>query len=426
MRPWLHIMAVLLGVAVVFVSCQKKDETSPTVEITQPAENAIFNVFDTVSVSFNVMDETELVAVSVQLVNSEFIPIGQSVNMNILSNGFSSSTELVIDDKLLPTGDYYVRVLADDGTNEKRGYRKIKVIALPKQRRAIYCSMLAGDIWKVDSLFQGTAPWLQLQHDVKKLVVNSLKDRLTVVGNYSTRTASHSIGSGSLVWSDDAFVVSQIVRYNDLFGYQNEIYTAWYDREVRGYTHTGSLTMNKTTGDYIPELIYVNEDYLVVEMELSGANDHFLFVYHASTKALLWQIDIPMDVKAICGFDDDEVMLFGNENGDAKVLLYNMAYNGYWEPRQLPSGEVITATQLEGKVYSISHADGIYSYTYFPTYLNLIRAGVTYQQVRFDEENGTIVAATGNLLEELTIQGQVANTVSLPDSISSFDFHYTR
>lgn len=426
MRIWIHVVVVLLGVAVVFFSCQKKDETSPTVEITQPAENATFNVFDTIQVSFTVEDETELVAVSVQLVNSDFVPVGESQNVNVPSNGFSGTAELAIDDKLLPTGDYYVKVLADDGTNEKRGYKKVKIIALPKQRRAIYCSMLAGDIWKVDSLFQGTEPWLQLQHDVKKLVVNSLKDRLTVIGNFSTRTANHDIASGALVWSDDAFVVSQIVRYNDLFGYQNDIYTAWYDREVRSYTLAGSLTMNRATGDYIPELIYANDDFLVIEMELSGANNHFLFVYHASTKALLWQIDIPMDVKAICAFDDDEVMLFGNENGDAKVLLYNMANNGYWEPRQLPSGKVTTATELEGKVYAISHTDGIYSYTYSPNYLNLIRAGSSYQQVRFDEDNGTILAATGNLLEEMTVQGQVTNTVSLPDSISSFDIHYTR
>ncbi|MBI1289048.1 MAG: hypothetical protein GC178_15880 [Flavobacteriales bacterium] len=426
MRFWPRTILIFSLFLVALYACRKKDEVFPKVEILQPAENAAFQVFDTIHVSFSVSDETELVSVTVQLINSDLIPAGAQQHVAVPSSSFSGSADLIISDKLLPSGVYYVEVAASDGPNEEKAFQKITVNALHKQRKAIYCALASGTISKVDSLFQGSSPWLQLGHDLKKMVVNSLKDRLTCIGNYSTEIASYNIGSASQVWSDNAFFVSQVQRYTDLLAYKNDIYVGWYDQEVRSYSLSGSLGWARQTGNYRPELIYADDNYLVIEMELLGANDHFIFVYQATTKALLWQMDIPMDVKSICGFDENEVVLFGNDNGNAKVLLYDMSNNSWWQPRQLPVGEVITATKMEGKTYAISHQDGIYAYTYSPNYLNLIKSGGLYQDVSYDEDKGTLIAATGNTLEEMSIQGQLLGTVVQPDSIVSFDIHYTR
>lgn len=419
-------VAFLVLLTVLFSSCRKKDTDPPTVQILQPSENSSFNVFDTITVRFSVHDETELTSVTIKLLNLDQIPVLNSIEADVPGNGFEASAQLVIDDKLLETADYYVTVIARDGTNEKRSFRKARVNALPKQRRGIYCSTAAGQIWKIDSLFQSSTLYLLPGHDILRMSVNSLSDRLTVAGNFSTRIANYDLKTGSMVWSDEVFQVAQTPRYRDLVGHGNDVYAALFDREIRSYGLGGSLTFNQQTGDYRPELIYVDDNFLVIEMELVGANDHFIFVYQASTKALLWQMDIPMDVKAICPFDSDEVMLFGNEGGDAKVLLYNMADNGYWEPRQLPVGEILTACELETKHYAISHADGLYAYTYSPNYLNLIRNGTIYQDVNYDVDNGVIIGATQNVMEEMTMNGNVLNTISLSDSISSFDIHYTR
>ncbi|GEM_PF-1012720 len=431
MRICLHYHGLLcLAIIICSTSCQKKDTVSPSVIILQPLEGANYSVYDTVFVSVTAVDETELVSVSAKLVNANFIPIGASSGLNINPLTNSGTADLVIDDKLIDTGDYYVLVIAFDGTNEQREFRKIRIIGLPKERRAIYFSSSTETgmdaIWKLDSLFQSKVLWVQPNQDVKKLCVNSLDDRLTLIGNYATGLKNYDLKSGSVVWFDNVFTVAQTQRYMDLVSYKRDVFTAIYDREIRKYNLSGGLNFNQPTGIYRPETIYVDNKYFVVEMELVGDNDHFLFVYNASTQVLLWNLDVPMDVISICALQDDEVLLFGNEGGNAKVLHYDMGDNAYWEPRQLPTGRMFGAVKMDGLMFALAHENGLYTYTYSPNYLNLIRGGIVYQNLCFDVDRGTILAATVGSLEELGPSGQLLNTVVHSDSITSIDIHYTR
>ncbi|MCF8463717.1 MAG: hypothetical protein K9G41_02670 [Flavobacteriales bacterium] len=428
MRFYLHLCFVVLVLSV--VSCQKKDTVSPSVAILQPLEGAVYFVYDTVFVSITAVDETELVSVTAKLVDANFIPNGAQSVVNINATTNTGAAELVIDDKLIETAYYYVLVTAFDGANEQREFRKIRIIGLPKERRAIYFSASSGNgmgaVYKLDSLFQASLLWVQLNQDVKKICINSLDDRLTLIGNYSTGLKTYDIKTGAVVWSDDVFPVAQTQRYMDVASYKRDVFTAIYDREIRKYNLSGGLNFNEPTGIYRPETIYVDDNYFVVEMELVGDNDHFLFVYHASTHALLWTLDVPMDVVAICELQDDEVLLFGNEGGNAKVLHYDMGNNEYWEPRQLPTGMLLSAVKMDGLSFAISHENGLYAYTYSPNYLNLMRSGIVYQNVCFDVDRNTLIAASGSSLEELSTIGQLINTVVHSDSITSIDIHYTR
>ena len=118
--------------------------------------------------------------------------------------------------------------------------------------------------------------------------------------------------------------------------------------------------------------------------------------------------------------------MFGNDAGQAKVYHYDIGENSFWEPRQLPVGKVYDATRTEGVRVVFTHDDGVYTYTYSPNFLNLLRAVSAYRQVHFDVYNGAVLSASENILEEISQSGQLVSTVVLPDSIVSFDIHYTR
>jgi hypothetical protein len=426
----MRIAASFLFFLLVFSACREKDSVAPDVTILQPQDGAVFSVFDTVFVTITAVDETDLASVSARLVNADFIPIGTSVNVNVNSSTNGGGAELIIDNKLTDTGDYYILITAKDGTNEQREFRKIRISGLPKKRRAVYFSSTNGGesdaVSRLDSLFQNSALWLQADQDIRKICVNSLNDRLTFIGYLSTGICSYNIDFLSLSWSDDIFQAAQTERYFDLACSENDVFAAIYDREVRGYNLSGGLIMNQPTGNYRPETIFSEGNYLVVEMEFVGDDDHFIFVYQRQTRVLLWQLDVPMDVISICKLQNDEVLLFGNDGGDAKVLHYDIGDNVYWQPRQLPEGRLLGAVSLEGQRFAIAHENGLYAYTYSPNYLNLIRGGITHQQLCFDVDKGTILGASENILEEVSLNGQLLNTVVHSDSITSIAIHYTR
>lgn len=425
--PWSWI--VVIGM-MVFASCAKKDETPPVIIISNPGENAVFDIYDTVHVQFSVSDETELVSASIKIVNTDFIPVTASISVTVSGNQQSGSGSIVIDDKQLPSADYFVLVSASDGTNDQLEYVAIRINEIPKARRAIYFADANGsgmsNIMLVDSLFQAMQLFVFPGQDVLKVTVNSDRDQLSLIGHFSTGIKTYSLQNHSLLWQDETFSLAQTPRYNDLFIYGNSVYTSLYDRELRAYNSSGSLTMNLNMADHRPQTIYADANYVLVEKQLIGTENHVLDAYHAATRAYLWRLELPMDLVSICRLQSDQVLLFGNDGGQAKVLQYDIGDNGYWEPRQLPAGKVLAAAKMDGLTFAIAHGSGLYAYTYSPNYLNQILPGSVFQTVVFDEDNGVLIAAEGNMLKQLSASGQVLNTLAHSDSILSVAIHYTK
>lgn len=409
---------------VLLFSCGEKDELPPEVQFIAPLENASFAVFDTISLGLTAVDDETVEWVSVKLVDLNMIAVTPSSFLARQGNGNGWTGELIIEDKQLPSGDYILLATAFDGANEKRVFRTTRVSALPKKRRAVF---VAGErVYRIDSSFQLIQPFLDPQQDILSICVNSDLDRLTLVGEYSTGISTHATAGGATIWQDEVFPVAQTPRYRSLACSENEIYVSLYDREIRAYTSAGTLMLNMQTGDHRPALIGLTEGFVLVETELVGTSQRFLDVFNRQTRALLNRLPLDMDVVSICRLSETVVFLFGNDDGQAVVWRYDISTNGYWEPRELPDGSIFKAVSMDGQRFALAHENGLYAYTYSPNYLNSIRPGVLYADLAYDVDRNTLVAATGNTVEELTTDGTVLHTLAAPEPIRSMAIHYTK
>ena len=424
----LRYLIIYLLLVVFLDACKPKDEVFPTISIIQPTIGTIYNVYDTVFVGVEAIDETELQSVNVRLVDANFVSISVTKSVSINASNSEGFAELIITDKQLETGTYHVVATAFDGINESHAYQEIRIFELPQKRRGIYFSTQGqfGQIWILDSLFSAVESWVNPMQDIGKLCVNSRFDRITVVGNISRELQTFDLANTSVLWFDDAVNVGQIQRFTDLLCFENTVYAAFFDKEIRSYSASGALTMNELTGNYRPEVLYADDIFLVAGMTLVGGNTNHIFVFNRLSRVLLWQQQLPMSVKAICKLENDDILLFGNDGNQARVLHYDIGNNAYWEPRQLPAGRILDVVKLESQRFGIAHETGLYSYTYNPNYLNQI-GSIQYQDICFDVDYGTLIGATGNTLNEIhTTNGQVLNFVTASDSITSLDIHYTR
>jgi hypothetical protein len=134
-----------------------------------------------------------------------------------------------------------------------------------------------------------------------------------------------------------------------------------------------------------------------------------------------------MEIAAICRRSGSEVFIFGNQDGQAKVLLYDAESNGWWEPRQLPQGRVLHAVKGEGQTYYLALESGLYAYTYSPNYLNSIRTGEVFQRLVFNRAERLLLGAKGSsLLVMAPQQGAVLSELNHSDSITDLDIRYTK
>lgn len=401
----------------------------PNIHFVSPSANEQFHVLDTISVQFEASDNCCLLSGSVKIVDQNFIPVTSTVNLNLSSNPFYGFVSIPIDNKEIETGDYFILISVSDNLNVQLQYQEVRIIGIPKERRGVFASTYSespsSQIFKIDSQFQTSSVWNSLNQDVLKCCVNSLDNELSLIGHYSEYLRTFSVSDLSEVWTSTAYLVSQTSRFLDLLCYDRQVYATLYDREVRGFNSTGGLNLTLFTGDYRPNKLYRSEDYLVTGQELVGTNSKFLFVHYALSGALRWQQQLPIEIVAFCELDNNEVLVFGNDGNQAKVYEVNLSENTYWEPRQLPLGRILDAVKLSNQSYSIAHENGIYHYTYNPNFLDLVRP-VLYQDLEYDVDYNLVVGASGNQLHELSINGQLLNSISLSDSIGSLDIYYTR
>jgi hypothetical protein len=412
-------------------ACAERDTDPPLITVFTPQENAPFAVLDTVPVAYQVTDERIVESVTVKLVNQNFIPVSGQVTQTIGKASHNGFAELIIDNRQLESGKYYVLLTATDGTNDRNAYRSVHVAALPFERRAVYFADMQtqgnSGIYKVDSLFSSITPFISGGQDIGRVLVHSADNRITLAGIKGTGITQYDLLGSGQRWATSANNQPPAPTFHDMATDGKNIFLSLFTRELRGYSMNGALILNRQFEHDRPHTLYADDQHLLVELREVGGGQNRLMVLRQNNFSEKWLVTLPMQTVAICPRTSSEVFIFGNDGGQARVLLYNTETNGWWEPRQLPSGRILHAVKGDGQTYFLALESGLYAYTYSPNYLNTLRAGEQLQRLRFDRADALLMGASGNSLKVIAPQnGAVIATMSHTDSITDLDIHYTK
>lgn len=416
---------------IMLAACADKDTEPPVITLLAPLENDAFAVFDTIQAVYEVTDERIVESVTIKLVNQDFIPVSAQVTQAIGKAIHAGFAELVIDNRQLESGKYYLLLSATDGTNDRNAFVSLQIAALPFERRAVYFADLQtqgnSGIFKVDSLFSAIIPYASAGQDIGRLLVNSAHDRVTVSGIKGTGIVQYDLMGTGQQWAASASNQPPAPTFHDMATNGGNVFLSLFTRELRGYTLDGALMLNRQFEHDRPHTLYADDQHLIVELREIGGEQNRLLVLRQNNFSEKWIASIPMQIAAICPRSSSEVFLFGNDNGQARALLYNTESNGWWEPRQLPPGRVIHAVKGDGQIYFLALESGLYAYTYSPNFMNTLRAGEQFQRLRFDQADGLLIGASGNALKVVAPQsGNVIATMMHTDSITDLDIHYTK
>lgn len=420
------ILLGMIALVVLWSSCKKEDDVSPVIMVEFPSDGANYQVLDTIRVGISVSDNERIETIRGWLTTLDGASASTVKTIDPSGSEYSGVIELIITDKYLPSGEYIIKLMASDGMNEEYAFIEINLTAFPKERRSIITVSESGIVERIDSS-GNIIPVLGLSHDIGGLCVNNRDDQALVNGSIDGRISAINLDNNSIVWSkvhpDQPPAPAFLAQTCD----NAQLLISGYDHIIYGHNSFGDLILNKMIGSsYRPEELTVNDGQLLVEQVQTGTSNRFMFHYNRSSLAFQNQLAIPINVEAICGFDSERIMLFGNDAGQAKVLRYDYQANSYWEPRMLESGALLDAVQGNGNHYFIAQSDGIYGYTFSPNFLSLIVPGVQATQLRFDQDRGVLLAAVGSSIREYTISGNLLVTHLLSAEVASFDVHYTK
>lgn len=128
---------LLISFCIIFLSSckEEKDSQYPTVSITSPSELSNYRVLDLLPIKASIQDNEIIKSVTITLFNSGTrIQAETPVIFYPNAPTFDLDFQYQISDSLLNSGEYYLKITADDGENQLSGFKTINVIGIPKRR----------------------------------------------------------------------------------------------------------------------------------------------------------------------------------------------------------------------------------------------------------------------------------------------------
>lgn len=416
---------------VVLIACKKdEDGTPPAISIQQPTDGFQANVFDAVHLVIEVSDDVALSRVEIKLVDINLIGAMSVGILNVTGTAATLQTDYVLDDITLSTGQYYIMATAyDDAGNSTKDYVMLNITEVPRELKGIFAVTTTPGfvtLHSIDSIWNAST-FGTYQGDFTDLAVSSWWQQVAYTGAYTGMFRMLSIDGNYPGWTANAFPSTGPYWGNTISHGRDWLINYRADGILKTTTWNGTTisTNNANVGYFFRNFVY-SADKLFADMVDATGTSRLLGVYVSSGGAIQ-QSAMNLDPVVLLPRDENTIYAVGNFGGQGKLLIYDYNLNGFWEPIALPSGQVLSATEIDPSTLLIAMNDGnIYKFTYSPVGL-LAWMNVTAQHIRYDEAGGTVITCEGTSIKQYDYpQTGILNQVALPDTAMDVELLYNR
>jgi len=417
--------------SILLVACKKDGDTVvPAIEITSPADGTQYNVGDTIHIVLEVADDVALDDVEVKLTDLNLSAVMPSVLINTSGDGGTLQLDYVLDDITILSGSYYIyAVVHDEARNYAKDFTAVNITEVPRELKGIFAvTTVPGFV----SLQCVDTSWTAFSYgtfpgDFSDLAVNNWWQQAAFTGSVNGITRCFSIDGMNAGWtinpqpSAGAYWGNVIAHGRDwLINYRT-------DGIIRTGTWNNSLsTSYSANGGYFFRNFVFSGDRMFADMVDATGNSRLLGVFQGGGGAIQ-QTVLSIDPVTILPRDETTAYIAGNAGNQGKLLIYDYDLNGTWEPIALPSGKIISATEIDAGTLLLAMDNGnIYRFTYSPVGL-IVWNAVNAQHVRYDDAGGTVITSEGTSVRQYAYpQTSVIDQINLSDTARDIELWYNR
>lgn len=424
MRFYLPILLLL------FNTCRKKENAEPQITITSPASGKIFIPGDTIKVEADISDDGILASVTLKLLNAAYTPVDHQESFSINSSSYHLSYEYVIENIYLETGNYFITLSTTDGDNNINEFRSITIQGIPKTRKAVYALTQSNTsnikVSKLDSANQ-LVHQFDVLGDYSGSAISSMFKELNVAGKITGAINQFDLVSNSLLFSEPAYN-AMLPSFQNLF-FSNELtFVSYYDGRIKAFDKNGHVQFNSAQPVYYrPGALCVNDKYVFAEAYYAGPGENRLVVINYPSGVVKQENNAGLDIASMISKEDNELIIFGNKNGDGKIYQYHVLSNGINDFHTLFSNTVYSAVAIDNDRYAIATANGLYSYQESNNNLIPVDLSEPVYSLEYDEVNGILFVNAGRKIKEYAFpDAAVLNTVICGDSLLDIRIQYNK
>ncbi len=424
MSKWRYILPIL---ALVIISCKKKDDEPPILSITGPNENSTHRVLESTNVTGSVTDNVTVESIKVTLKKSNGSQVLDSKTIYPGTPSVNFQIPFAFDDINLEAGNYYFQITASDGVHSKSAFLNIVLEAIPLRLKKVWYvweDVLQTRLYKVDSLwndplFYGyTGDYMRGAIVSRQGFIGLAADTVGDLHLIDTETANANVVSGS---PNPPFPMFQYI-YAD----QELIQVSHYVGHVRGYDYGGTINdaVNTDPGRY-PGAFARGDDYIVSEETERAGGNIKLVSYFASTGIEAHNTAFQYaDIVDLYMASDQHAIAFSTDGTDSYVCRYDATTN-FNSLRININGKVVQQVlQKSGDDYYVLIGGELHLYNNTGNSLVQLNAG-PYSSIAYDFVNNVVYAANGSTINVLLgTNGAVSSTHSMSHPVSQILLQY--
>lgn len=412
-----------------FISCkkEKKDETPPSVHITSPNNGASYDMYDTILVTANLNDETNLKRVEVRLLDNTGATVQNSFGVDISGSDHHFVYQLELYEYRLPSGVYTIEVSASDGSNVTVATVNVNITESPTTKKGYFLITQKSNqnfLIRCDTNFVDqntfTTPGNYICSSLSnyyQLIMNS--------GIPNQNFKAIDININQIAWTiNNSNSVANIISIADD---GKNIFVGKNDGNAYKHNYLGSIQKTYASGeiDYYTNSVFYCNDYLVVGLNNFYNSTKRTIVFEIST-GLIKKVLLNNELKAAYVKSDNELYLLSNTpSGEAiletlTILGGNVSQTKNFGTKNILSSCAINYGALlislsDNNVYYYQASNNSYSSVLSGTAVNKLKYSSRFNEVYMLSYKDFYVYDAGNFSLSLK------NNISKSDTIK--DFH---
>ncbi|MCD4730870.1 MAG: DUF4625 domain-containing protein [Bacteroidales bacterium] len=434
MKNTIHLEMFLIPVFILqlclLTSCKKEtDNQHPVITYISPYELQEFTVLDNIPVIADISDDNIIENVKVDLVNNVFYPILPAIFLYPKTASYHLDIEYPIDDVYLESGDYYIHIRAEDGTNNKNQYQLIWINGIPRQLEKVivltqsnFNEIKVSEIDKSDnfnSLFD-------INGDYSGSGTNSRYQQLYITGKDLINLTTFDLLSLELDWLKETF--PPVPMHNDDCLYFDEkLYVSFHTNYIYGYRYNGSQMFNTSVeNDKTPSRLAKFNEFLLVDLQSKTGGITYLATFYLATGAEKQRLATNYKIVDFFEIDNNNVLIAGNSLGEGVLKLYDPYLN--IETHLLPvPGKIVCIEKLTDNNFIIGTDNMMLIYDHDQSILTSILPGKVAYRIRFDETENNIYTVAPKQIEKIKYpQMLFQKSYPIPDSIFNIHLLYNK
>lgn len=422
----------LLPLLGAFLGGCRKDAANgkPGITIISPAEGASFTLPDTLAVTVEATDDIGLERVAVTMVDQDGIPVVAGVSAPATGTSATVTLALPVTGEQVPGGTYRLLATASDGHLTGKDWRSLHITAAPLRLRAVFTLAEAAPgnlhLYRTDSAGQ-TALANTWAMDLAGAAVSSAAQRLVVAGGITGGLTAFATDGPDTAWGlpNPGTTGQPWFTGVDLCA-DGRLYTGLDDGTIHAYNPvngTGETVITLPAAFRARQAATTGELLVSTERRLV-TGEHRVGVYFRQSGAPVATQPLGVDPVGLFVRDAGHVLIFGNGDGQGRVLDRTLDGGGTWEAFTWPA-PITAVERVAGLTWLVALANGdLQRFTYNNAGSLSIGTTPVLSAMAYDATSGLVYGGadgqvilinpfTGTTTEGWTVDGTVRKVLPL-------------